>query len=51
MLHLKLDVIFMNVLTIDIGGTGVNVLETGQTETRLFSSGPTSMPEAILFGV
>jgi len=34
----------MNILTIDVGGTGVKVLATGQTEPRRFSSGPNMTP-------
>lgn len=38
----------MNILTIDVGGTGVKVLATGQTEPRRFSSGPTMTPERMV---
>jgi polyphosphate glucokinase len=41
----------MNVLTIDIGGTGVKFLVTGQTERRRFDSGPTMTPELMVAGV
>jgi hypothetical protein len=34
-----------NVLVIDVGGTSVKILATGQSERRSFSSGPT-LPEA-----
>jgi hypothetical protein len=33
------------VLVIDVGGTSVKILATGQSERRSFSSGPT-LPEA-----
>ncbi len=35
----------MNVLSIDIGGTGVKILATEETERRRFESGPTVMPQ------
>ena len=41
----------MNVLTIDIGGTHVKVLATGQTEPRQFDSGPDLTPERMVAGV
>jgi polyphosphate glucokinase len=41
----------MNVLTIDIGGTHVKILATGQTERREFVSGPTMTPEQMATGV
>ncbi len=41
----------MNVLVIDVGGTHVKILATGQTETRKFSSGPTMTPAAMVAGV
>ncbi|MFN0021733.1 MAG: ROK family protein [Pirellulaceae bacterium] len=41
----------MNVLTIDIGGTGVKILATGETERRRFDSGPTMTPEVMVTGV
>jgi len=34
----------MNVLVIDIGGTSVKILASGQTEPRRFHSGPTMTP-------
>ena len=34
----------MNVLVIDIGGTSVKILASGQTEPRRFPSGPTMTP-------
>jgi predicted NBD/HSP70 family sugar kinase len=34
----------MNVLVVDIGGTSVKILASGQTESRRFPSGPTMTP-------
>ena len=36
----------MNVLVIDVGGTHVKILATGQDEPREFVSGPTLTPRA-----
>ena len=41
----------MNVLAIDIGGTSVKILATGQKEPRRFPSGPTMTPEGMVTGV
>ena len=41
----------MNVLAIDIGGTHVKILATGQEEPRKFVSGPTLTPDAMVAGV
>lgn len=41
----------MNVLVVDIGGTHVKVLATGQTEHREFPSGPTMTPKRMVAGV
>jgi polyphosphate glucokinase len=41
----------MNVLAIDIGGTHVKVLATGQKEARKFDSGPTLTPRRMVSGV
>jgi polyphosphate glucokinase len=41
----------MNVLAIDIGGTHVKILATGETEPRKFVSGPTLTPELMVAGV
>jgi polyphosphate glucokinase len=41
----------MNILTIDIGGTNVKMLATGQTEPRRFHSGPTMTPGMMVDGV
>lgn len=41
----------MNVLTIDIGGTGVKILATGETERRRFDSGPTITPAMMVSDV
>lgn len=40
-----------NVLVIDVGGTSVKILATGQTEPRRFLSGPTMTPEQMVAGV
>ena len=34
----------MNILVVDIGGTGVKILATGQSERRRFPSGPSLTP-------
>jgi polyphosphate glucokinase len=41
----------MNVLGIDVGGTYVKILATGQKELRRFSSGPTMAPQQMVSGV
>ena len=41
----------MRVLSIDIGGTGVKFLATGETERCRFDSGPTMTPERMVEGV
>jgi len=41
----------MNVLVIDIGGTNVKILATGQDEPRRFPSGPTLTPKQMVAGV
>jgi len=41
----------MNVLVIDIGGTGVKILASGQSERRRFPSGPTMTPQEMVSGV
>ena len=41
----------MNVLAIDIGGTHVKILATGQKELREFESGPKLTPERTVAGV
>jgi len=41
----------MNILTIDIGGTNVKMLATGQTERRRFPSGLTMTPRRMVAGV
>ncbi len=41
----------MNVLAIDIGGTNVKILATGQKESRRFPSGPEMTPEKMVAGV
>ncbi len=38
----------MNVLVVDIGGTNVKILATGQTKRRKFSSGPTLTPRQMV---
>src|SRR5499426_4661958 len=39
------------VLVVDIGGTSVKILATGQTERRSFPSGPTLTPRRMVSGV
>jgi len=41
----------MKVLAVDIGGTNVKILATGQTEARKFPSGPTMTPRKLVAGV
>jgi hypothetical protein len=41
----------MNVLVIDVGGTHVKILATGQTEHRKIDSGPTLTPDQMVAGV
>ena len=41
----------MNILVVDIGGTGVKILGTGQSERRRFPSGPTMTPQQMVTGV
>jgi polyphosphate glucokinase len=41
----------MDVLVIDVGGTNVKILASGQTEPRKFASGPTFTPEQMVAGV
>lgn len=41
----------MNVLSIDIGGTSVKMLVTGESERRRFESGPTMTPQLMVDGV
>jgi predicted NBD/HSP70 family sugar kinase len=41
----------MNILTVDIGGTGVKILASGQSERRRFLSGPTMTPQQMVTGV
>jgi polyphosphate glucokinase len=41
----------MNVLAIDVGGTHVKILATGQEERREFESGPTLTPRRMVAGV
>lgn len=41
----------MNVLAIDIGGTNVKILASGETEARRFASGPEMTPQAMVDGV
>jgi polyphosphate glucokinase len=41
----------MKVLAVDVGGTHVKILATGQTERREFSSGPTLTAAAMVSGV
>jgi polyphosphate glucokinase len=41
----------MNVLVVDVGGTNVKILATGQAEPRKFPSGPTLTPKRMVAGV
>ena len=41
----------MNILAIDVGGTNVKLLMTGQTEPKKFPSGPDLTPEQLVQGV
>jgi polyphosphate glucokinase len=41
----------MNVLVVDIGGTNVKILATGQAAPRKFPSGPTLTPKGMVAGV
>src|SRR5262252_6985292 len=41
----------MNVLVVDVGGTHVKILATGQKAMREFSSGPTLTPKRMVAGV
>jgi polyphosphate glucokinase len=41
----------VNILTVDIGGTHVKILATGQSEPRKFASGPKMTPEVMVAGV
>jgi polyphosphate glucokinase len=41
----------MNVLVVDVGGTHVKILATGQSERRRFESGPTLTARALVNGV
>jgi glucokinase len=41
----------MNVLVVDVGGTNVKILATGQKEPRRFPSGPTLTPRRMVAGV
>jgi polyphosphate glucokinase len=41
----------MNVLVIDVGGTHVKILATGQEASRQFASGPSLTPEQMVAGV
>ena len=41
----------MNVLVVDVGGTHVKILATGQKESREFPSGPTLTAKQMVAGV
>jgi len=41
----------MNVLVVDVGGTSVKILATGQKEPRKFPSGPSLTPKQMVAGV
>ena len=38
----------MNILAVDVGGTHVKILATGETEPRRFASGPKMTPDAMV---
>jgi len=40
----------LNVLVIDIGGTSVKILASGQTKPRKFPSGPAMTPTQMVSG-
>ncbi|XZE33369.1 ROK family protein [Pirellulaceae bacterium SH501] len=44
----NIEVQIMNILSIDVGGTNVKVLATGQRESRKIPSGPTMTPELMV---
>jgi polyphosphate glucokinase len=41
----------MKVLVVDVGGTHVKILATGQNQSREFPSGPTLTPRQMVAGV
>ena len=41
----------MNILVIDIGGTNVKILASGQAEPQKFPSGPKMTPQQMVSGV
>jgi polyphosphate glucokinase len=43
--------LFMKVLVVDVGGTNVKILASGQNEPRKFPSGPTLTPEGMVSAV
>ena len=45
------DVAEPSVLVIDVGGTSVKVLASGQTESRSFKSGPMLTPDRMVSDV
>ena len=48
---MRLGTSIMNVLVIDIGGTNVKILATGQQEPVKFPSGPAMTAKAMVAGV
>jgi hypothetical protein len=48
---MRLGTSIMNVLVIDIGGTNVKILATGQRESVKFASGPAMTAKAMVAGV
>jgi polyphosphate glucokinase len=50
-LECRLAEYVMNVLVVDVGGTHVKILATGQKERREFASGPTLTAEQMVAGV
>ena len=41
----------MNVLAIDVGGTNIKILASGESEPRKFPSGPEMKPQDMVAGV
>ena len=41
----------MNLLVVDVGGTNVKILATGQAQPRKFPSGPTMTPDRMVTGI
>ncbi len=41
----------MNILAVDVGGTGVKFLVKGESASRRFESGPTMTPEMLVASI